>query len=714
MNDFLLAYYKQLNFNSMPAEIRAQYDAYAKSDDFRGNMGHWKKTLLNPDGSRKDLPDATDDTQFDQGEWNKLFNAFQTAFRSMDASKNSFKDNKKANEFLAEYFGDEKLFSLFKAPQSVKDYITTFVDEINKNNDLTMIAQGVFENRSDYVKFLDDIKSNKYNSDAAIRDKLIKVVATIYNNDKHNDTLNPILVGIYNGFDDTGSVETVKLEYFKRNYNSMLRILYTDTKVREVFSSHDNGKISKSLNEALEKTDYTNKESKDYIPPKRIDELTLGQQVSNWWAGTYEDYLEKYTTLRGDRLHFSQNAKFIVKAIDGAKIKPTDGLEKVLSEAENIKKNLLYKSPKASEAFEYFIKIMGELKSTMPKAFAGALHNGWQMRALVEEMIISSIKNGKTEQAKVAMEVLSIIKYGYTTSKIMDAIGKEKMTIFSDPSLSWNKTEGIKFVTTALDKSLKTAFMGVGYGITIVGNSIKQSGIKFNGKTDPRRIGKARNNWNIQNTKDKAEIESLRDNNISQKNDTENDLAQNRARGINEANLDNAVTNLNNDITALETSINTDVQFFETWVNNPANIANPDKTSLENYFNTAGTPLPTLADANLQTRFNNFHTNINQLKIKQKQLNRKKKKQQYFKDGTDNINFLSDQITKRDTEFNEWDDKHKDQYMELMAYWDFLETGSYVKSWALGSKKAKQIKFDNAKNNTMQLWQDNYTKQYAA
>ena len=38
MVDFLLQYFMQLRFNEMPVEVRANFDDYAKNDDFRGNM----------------------------------------------------------------------------------------------------------------------------------------------------------------------------------------------------------------------------------------------------------------------------------------------------------------------------------------------------------------------------------------------------------------------------------------------------------------------------------------------------------------------------------------------------------------------------------------------------------------------------------------------------------------------------------------------------
>ena len=42
MDGFLLQYYKQLHFNKMPAAVRAQFDAYLKADDFRGDMKKWR------------------------------------------------------------------------------------------------------------------------------------------------------------------------------------------------------------------------------------------------------------------------------------------------------------------------------------------------------------------------------------------------------------------------------------------------------------------------------------------------------------------------------------------------------------------------------------------------------------------------------------------------------------------------------------------------
>lgn len=727
MNDFLLIYYKQLNFNSMPAEIRAQYDAYSKNDDFRGNMGDWKKTLINVDGSRKDLPDPEQDpNKLEDPEWEKLFRAFQAAFRSMDAARNSFKDNKKANDFLGEYFGYDpktnasKLFTLAKANDVAKlkiEELKKLLETHKRTMSIKLKEWGLLDNDFSFNDLVDGLKDEKYNTDGKFQTKLKEVAKYISyhsNNDANltKEIQSQDFDNIENGFDSSGSVEPGRLDYFKRNYNSMLHNLYTDSKVREVFVAHDNGKISKPLVEALEKTNYGNKESKDYIPPKRTDEMTLVQQISNLWGETYEDYLEKYTTLRGDRLFFSSNAKFIVKAIDSSKIKPTDGLDKILTEAENIKKNLLYKSPKASEAFEYFVTIITELKATMPKAFAGALHNSRMLRAIIEEIVINAVKNGKVEQAKVAMEVLSVIKYGYTTSKIMDTIGKEKMTIFSDPSLSWNKNDGIKFVTAAVDKSFKTAFMGVGYGITIVGNAINLSGTKFNGKADPKRIGNSRNIWSIQNKADKDFKESQREKSTNQLNITNVNL-QNMNQGpdaINEQNIQQHETQLTDNrkkADLIEQNINdlqklidyiSDLQDEETQlqdlIKNPANVnITQVQAQLARVHAQLNLYLP-----NLQQYKQDIQTATNDLNQLKQSIDQNNDRITQFHNATSDVKFLSDQIKKNDDDLATWDSKNKDQYLELMAHWDFLETGSNVKSWALGSKKAKQAALDKTQD----------------
>ena len=79
MNEFLLQYYMQRRFNTMPPEVRAQFDVYLASDDFRGNMKDWKSKLMHQDANGKwvenalpDPNDATGNFFLDDKEWTKF------------------------------------------------------------------------------------------------------------------------------------------------------------------------------------------------------------------------------------------------------------------------------------------------------------------------------------------------------------------------------------------------------------------------------------------------------------------------------------------------------------------------------------------------------------------------------------------------------------------------------------------------------------------
>lgn len=580
MGDFLLQYYMQRRFNTMPATVRAQFDVYAKSDDFRGNMKDWKKKLMHADAGgawhENTMPDSapppphpddlTGNMTMTDDEWEKLFKAFQNAFRKMSANADSFKDNAKATSFLREYFGHPAthLFANavadpLTAEPLIQGAFKRFLEQNKNSLEIYCKQWGLVDDKFSFSDLMSGIKSRKYNTDPAFQDK-VKTIAqyiNFYGNQSDfRESLGmapgeriPDFSNVEKGF-DSGNITPNKLDYFKRNYKDLLNTLAGESKVYDVFKEYDSGKISKHLDAANGNVDYANKDSKDYVPPKRADELTAWQQLKENVSDTWSDYLDKYIKLRGDRLYFSHSAKLIVKALTGAKFKPTDGLGKLLDSAGDIKKNLMYKSPRAVDHFEWMTKTLGELKDTMPKAFAGALKNGGQMRALVSELIINAVRENKIDEAKTMMEVLSVVKYGYTTSKIMDTLraDKELFTIFSDKDLSWNKNEGVKFVTNAMDKSIRFAFLTVGYAITIGGNAIRLNGSKFNGKTG--RIKNAHDAWVEKNEAARARAVAHRntENAIdkTKKASFESTLSALDKAGINARSIDRKKTDLQN------------------------------------------------------------------------------------------------------------------------------------------------------------------------
>lgn len=728
MNEFLLQYYMQRRFNTMPPEVRAQFDVYLASDDFRGNMKDWKSKLMHQDANGKwvenalpDPNDATGNFFLDDKEWTKFFNAFQDAFREMSASKDSFKDNAKATSFLNEYFGDPAthLFANAVANPTTESLINgdfkQFLTDHRNGLEIYLKQWGLVDSDFSYSDLLNGISSKKYNTAPDFQKKLKTVAQYITFYVQQPDFQQalglqgrqlPNFTDIENGF-DTSTVNPNKLDYFKRNYKSLLNTLVTDSKVYDVFKLYDHGKISKHLEASVGKVDYANADSKDYVPPKRSDELTPWQHLKDNVKDTWTDYMDKYIKLRGDRLYFSNSAQLIFKALTGAKFKPTDGLDKLLSSAGDIKKNLMYKSPRAVDHFDWMNKTLGELKNTMPKAFAGALKTGRQMKAIVSELVIKAVRENKMDEAKTAMEVLSVVKYGYTTSKIMDALGNEKLSIFSDGGLSWNKNQAVQFVTNAMDKSIKAAFMGVGYLITMGGNAIRLNGSKFNGKTG--RIKGARDTWIADNNAQRAAAQQQKTANETQKTDLENNLTAMRNRGLTEQALDASIGQYRQDISALNQNLDNQVRNLEQWL--AANQTHPDANAVANYLvqlQAGSNPAaPTVTDPAVQARVQNISQSRRDITAKTKQMDRKIKKRQEFENATQSIQMLNDQITKQNDVLNNWDDNHKDKYRELMAYWDMLETGrdshtGKMYSWTPGSAKDKQKNF-NKKNPTTNL-----------
>ena len=782
MNDFLLQYYMQLRFNHMPAEVRAKFNEYAKNDDFRGHMKDWKKNLMT-NGANNPMPDPNEAGgawELSNDEWEKLFRAFQDAFRAMDADKKSFKDNKDANDFLNEYFGDLHLFSngvaSNDAEQEIQGNFKTFLESNRQVLEVAFKQWGLTDGDFSYSDLMSGIQDKKYNTSPKFQKKIKDVAQYVAYYMRQPDFVNslpnaqtnlPDFEKVEKGFDDD-QIDPQKLDYFKRNHRDLLDTLNKKSKIYSVFKTYDKGKISKLLDEATQKVDYGNKESDDYVPPKRDDELTPWQQLSKNIGDTWSDYMDKYIKFRGDRLYMSNSAKAIVKALDDKKVKmkPTDGLGKLVENTDVIKANLLYKSPTATKHFEWMAKTLKELQSTMPKAFAGALQNGRQMRALVSELIMTAVRDGKMDEAKTAMEVLSVIKYGYTTSKIMDALGKESLSIFSDKGLSWNKNEGVQFVTNAMDKSIKAAFMGIGYGITIAGNAYNLHGSKFNRATG--RMKQAHDDFIQAN--DDAKNKKIAERNI------ENPLAQQRIQaeqnvmaqtGITDATYaqheqayNTAKSDAKQKLTVMNDAdkrlkdANQKLESYDdlTQQINSANQALPqiqqNLQQLQNALNDPNTyngMPPQAANAlavdiqrqitDLQQQERDIQQSLPQLQQQQQQLlanpdiqsalaNRPQYQADFnaaqtsyntaqqmadqlgdpvhkFKNAKNRVDELNRQIDARNDEINNWDDKHTDKFQELMAYWDFLETGrnthtGNMYSWTPGSAAKKQKKFNGS------------------
>ena len=738
MKDFLTAYYNRLIFREMSYEQFVQFCGYIKDKKATDNQKIWAEELLKKDPATggfavrpntdiyipKEMPQPDDPTdEFYLGadndkEWKKLFRAFQTAFQTMDGAKKDFKYNDKATKFLETYFGShtsgttpvQHLFQYTKATSTAKAKIGPapagsaavtlrgFLGKYKNRLELQLKNWGLLTEDFSYDDLLNGIDSEKYNKNPKFR-KRMESVAQVIDGYIAGDITMQQRLGILNPseipdcsdvskwFDDS-NISPFRLQQFKNEYATLLNTLRKESKVREVFEQYDEGKISGPLNKALKNQSYDDPKSDDYVQPKREDTLTIPERLSEWWGDTYSDCLEKYVKLKGDELFFSSEAKAICKHLR-KDLKKTDGLDGVLKNVGGAKDKLQSaREFKAKKHLEWFEKTLNALKNDpkLSKVWAGALKDGTHMQALVKEMIIRAVKEDKKDECKTALELISVLHYDYTTSKIMETLGKENLTIFSDGKLSWNKNEGMKLVTTALDKSIKTAFMGIGYGITMVGNAIKMSNRKIKNYSGDKNFKKEHDAYLDQQANDKQALVDLLANERTQRTTT-----QATVDGIRAGRTYNvAKTDIENTISTTEAIIATDVQALEQALIQTANSVNgggpwtpianaAEYDAIETFIKSVGTgtlatkPTLTGTGAALQTHLDNIETQHSALTTQRQKLDD-------LVNGTELLTQLDEQITRHQDEVSNWDANHMDAMEELALYWNMLETGRNTKT----------------------------------
>ena len=725
MKDFLIAYYKQLHFDKMPLEVRARFDGYVAAKDFKGNMKNWVAELMleSPPNSgkyvNKALPDPNDPNNgLVQEDWEKLFKVFNTTLARMDQDSDGKAENKQARDFLTEYYGNGKLFSLEPVDGATESAISVLR---NNMGHLKGAIQNFLPEDVSFEQFEKDLKASKYNTNGKFRKLLINLVDKLENAKQwgiqgaSQEVINALNLidteKIAAGFDQKPNPG--KLSSFKQEYKFLLNRLHDKDKLREFFGKHDEGKITSPLAKALKKVDYDDKNSKSYVHPKSTDELTPWQQLQKWTSDTYENYLEKYVKLRGDRMFFSMPAQLICKGIDKAKIKPTDGIDAVLKNVDTIKKSMQYKSQTALDHFDWFIKEMGVLKDAMPKAFEGGLRNGPQLRRLVEKMIVDAVETGKVNEAKTAMEVLSVIKYANTTSKIMDTIkgDKELFTLFSNKDLSWNTNEAVQLVTKALDKSVRAAFLGVGYGVTIGVNLVRKSRSKIRKKKG--LLAKAQQEWAEDVENQKQDVQRALNSANVRKTQNWNAVHNARRKGDIEADINNFTGGAQMLQNTIENGLQQLASFVQQQTNNQATqdrdilviqkYIEDVKNAIQGQGTTGQNPtVPQLTGVGqgMQNVINTIDNTLTNLSNQNQQLGTKQTELDNLNNAIAELRAANNQKTEMDKKLKTWGADHKDKYKELIDHWNKLETGrdthtGEMYSWLPRSAEKKQKDFWN-------------------
>ena len=759
----LYQYFAQKHFNDMPDDQMARFKDYIKAKDYQGHMRWWKSEFMNDDNTKKELPDFT--KTLADAEWETLYMWFQEALQSMhtDMQDGVYEHDVVIEPFIKKWFGPGKVFQSTTATDDTNKAFEALAKFLEDNKSLERYfkknLKDVFDGTVTYDGFIKKIREKKYDSDLKFRDKIDSVITYItnYGPTVEYSVPNPAYWPTDVGYDakDQGfgnkTVDKLKGDFlenycdttnpnhwinqptderfelkekntlrdiFKANHRDLLNTLLAKGKIRNEFEKHDHGtgsKISSQLKKALEDTGYNDKESKDYVIPKQTDDRSLLDRIKKKKDDTYDNYFKQFLEPRyGARMYYSPYAQNIAKAFDKVGIKPTDGIDGILAKKDDILKEINKTvAGKSKSHFDWFVKTMEKIKTADPKAYGDALKNPHQMRNVVSHVIIEAINSDPQNiaEAKTAMEMLAVTRYGILTSKTRNALneGLKDVSILSDDKLSWNKNESIKFVTGAIDATAKFGIKAGALAVTGLYNLIKNNRKRKFGKdiSDCKDLAAAYSTWRKE---DKANMDA--------------------EIGAADANL-NLLTNglgksghkIDSSTVGSERDILKDLQDYDDAkkvIENLTNLADGKGKSGEKIdaASLATQKAKLKADPDntkeLAEDIKLYEDNITKQSAARKtltdlQLGKGKSGAVYNdsnRSGFPKSSALEDDIKRYDElmvykngtdekKENKWREQkaNKDKFHELIRYWDMLDTFSKTHSFGLGSIKARRDDF---------------------
>lgn len=796
---FIRSYAIHQHLYNMPPAVRRQFNGMMEAKNYNGSMKYWPEYLENTDQEPPQFPKLTNDSDYE-----KLYAMFQAAFENMSENRGDLVDKGKEDTtlaFLDKWYGPGKLFQASQPVSGLNTRLTHFANFLEThasrlNSKVLRYANGLPE-KFNYNSFVSDLRDpSKYN-DKDFRAALTAVASYVQDNSTDPSARSygawPTNVPEYDFTRDMGpnapalNADTTKWfthvynPAFKHRLPELFNKLVSSGTVLTDFTTYDSssthpkrGAISSKIQEALDFTSY-DKEGDNFVKPKEDDELNIWERFQKAKDDFVENHVDPWTDmLRGRRIFFSPYARTIVEACgkvktkDGKKIKPSDGLQAFIDNKDAIAKKLAGKDPKGASHFDWFVKKLEEYSGTYEKAFKGALKNPRKMKKIVSAFIIDGIKDSKVAQVKTALEILSVMKYGVFTSKTMDELKKAEFTWLSDKGLSWNKYEGVQFVTSAFDKTLKYASLGIGRSVAAIRNKYFRDHTKFRGNT--KRVKKAYDKWKKDNNKETFD-ENVR---TELETDLRNARAErSRLRGLmmaaggpaalrtdinnstsRKTTLENRREKLQTSLAELQQQLATDPNIMTRLNGEIGNLDNQitlKDAEVDAARRAAGTPPTPTEQANIDNL--EYELEALQSQRQERVKTRNRLSPAHISRLESYISDCDSQITNCDTEINDkqkllddnnradndvrgligqvreartmsgdWDSGHGDNYMKLMAYWDMLETYgmSHRNPWF---KSMKDVRDDYTRKGNMgrddsqadidiKAWTDAYLAKY--
>lgn len=425
----------------------------------------------------------------------ELYKKIIVILREIEAD-NELKENDPTKKFLETFYGSGRAVEQFtiKSLADAKDiakYIRSNLD------DYTSFFNGEIKEK-DLSSLADKLDDDSYVSDTKTLktlDKFLNKINYYYQWDNSRPLPTKDLPACLGHEVDVGGVKYAQLntgdisklrekintpeepssfDIFNEKLPDLFNQLVTDEKLREKFSSKDtDGQITKWINKGLSKSNY-----KD-LAPLYEDKKTLWKNAQEKLKKHYNDTLGKFKQ-KHNRHIYSTNARYIVAELIKKGVKPTDGTEKILGTLDAIKGNL---PTPVKKQLDWCKETLSKFKDQ--DFFKNALKNGKQMNTLVMEIIKEAAHNGKENEAKVLLEMLSVMRYTSTTSSIRDKLHKMDFVLFSDPNISLNKENSfIQSFMKGVDASLKYTMLGAFEVANIIKNKYNERGLKFKEGTE--------------------------------------------------------------------------------------------------------------------------------------------------------------------------------------------------------------------------------------
>ena len=498
---FFIDYIKQLNLSNMDDATRERLKYLKDNHVATDKQNTWDPT--------KPLPECTDATYGGTASVNdlkELYLKMVLIMRDIHADRD-MRENAPTKKFLETFYGAGKAVEPYTiAPLSGTDAadIANYISS-NKDDFVSFFNDELKE--SDLEKLIDTLNDGSYVSNTKTLKNLDKFLSKLtqhyrWGSDKELPSTNiPACLGSVTPATGTtpatldlnvSSISNIQkhlnapiLPTDYTNFNAEMPKLFgkllSDDKLREKFTSKDaEGDITYWLNKGLSESNY--KEGDNALAPKYKDRKRFWKDAQDKLKENYVETVGKLSQ-KHKRHKYSTNARFIVEELINKGVKPTDGTEKILETFDAINGNL--PNP-VQKQLKWIKETMTKMKET--DFFKDALKDGTQMRQLVSEIIKAAAHDDKEEAAELALETLAVMRYTMTTSSIRDSLRKTEVSIFSDPGLSWNKNEGMKVVSGALDKMIKYGTMALFEVGNFAKNAIRQNGLKF--KKGTGRLGK--------------------------------------------------------------------------------------------------------------------------------------------------------------------------------------------------------------------------------